>query len=116
TLLHFVTYYPDPCRSDPRWHPAERDALATVLSISSHSLRKLILPIESAPLGTISDTCWPQLREVRLNGEQPSTLHNTVPYATVLCGMPELRSLRLTLVLRPDVSVPIVWPRGLDLE
>ncbi|KAM5544093.1 hypothetical protein V8D89_002279 [Ganoderma adspersum] len=103
-------------------YPTQRDSLAFVLTHTHRSLESLLLPSEVAPVAVLSQTQWPQLRELSLRGE---FRWGPVPLMTVFSGMPRLRALNLALALPRSVDrkqlilcpagyeSPLPWP---DLE
>ncbi|KAM5544820.1 hypothetical protein V8D89_001718 [Ganoderma adspersum] len=103
-------------------YPTQRDSLAFVLTHAHRSLESLLLPSEVAPVAVLSQTQWPQLRELSLRGE---FRWGPVPLMTVFSGMSRLRALNLALALPRSVDrkrlilcpagyeSPLPWP---DLE
>lgn len=104
-------HYVMPHYRQPWSFPSESIVLDFLIRKLHTSLESLVLPVESAPLQTISSLHWPRLREFTLRGERWSD-HST-PVVTLLSSMPSLHSLALELS-EPKNAVPgVVWPKGL---
>lgn len=77
------------------------------------SLKTLVLPVESAPIQTISSLQWPRLQEFTLQGERcfdPAT-----PIVTLFPSMTSLRLLALKMSEPKNALPGVVWPNGLSV-
>ncbi|KAI0327876.1 hypothetical protein GY45DRAFT_1078847 [Cubamyces sp. BRFM 1775] len=75
----------------------EWSVLEFVTTQMSSSLVRLTLPVGVISFSAISRTCWPNLRELNLEGDCELGHGQTVDIGAVLSGMPFLRSLRVSL-------------------
>ncbi|KAI0634081.1 hypothetical protein C8Q77DRAFT_725574 [Trametes polyzona] len=97
-------------RHAPRVYPAEVEALGHVLEKVHQSLEVLVLPLEPAPLPTLSGSPWPALRELKLYGE---LVPSEISLFSVLKTMPALRVIELLFSLPEGVDPQPLWSREL---
>ncbi|KAI0329978.1 hypothetical protein GY45DRAFT_1412186 [Cubamyces sp. BRFM 1775] len=70
---------------------SEERALTVLLSAIRHSLEQLTPSTECGPLQWISDQPdWPRLRELRLRGEHPTIIDQSLPFISMFSNMPRL--------------------------
>ncbi|KAM5544862.1 hypothetical protein V8D89_001760 [Ganoderma adspersum] len=111
TITPLITFhYTLPHYRQPWSFPSELTVLDFLVRKLHTSLSSLVLPVESAPIQTISSLDWPQLREFTLRGERWSD--PATPIVTLFSSMASLRSLTLELS-EPENTVPsALWPKG----
>ena len=99
-------------RWQPRSYPSEAALLKILLPKFRHTLEKLVLPVENAPLRRFLKKDWPRLRELQLSGEWGADRNSlgNLPLVSILARMPELRSLRLMFHHPPNVNRQTKWP------
>ncbi|KAI1792103.1 hypothetical protein LXA43DRAFT_888009, partial [Ganoderma leucocontextum] len=103
-------HYTMPHYRQPWSFPSEMSTLDTLIRKLHGSLESLVLPVESAPIQTISSLPWPRLREFTLRGERWS--NPATPIVTLFSSMPFLRSLALELSEPENASAGVIWPKG----
>lgn len=101
-------HYTLPHYRQPLNFPSELTVLDFLVRKLHTSLESLVLPVESAPIQTISSLHWPRLREFTLRGERwPDP---AAPLVSLFSSMPLLRSLSLELSEKEDVREAMIWP------
>ena len=113
TLVPLTTFhYTMPDYRQPWSFPSEVATLDFLVRRLYASLESLMLPVESAPIRTISSLHWPRLREFSLRGERWSD--PATPIVTLFSSMPSLQSLALELSERENAIAGVVWQKGLS--
>ena len=113
TVAPLTTFhYTMPDYRQPWSFPSEVATLDFLVRKLHTSLERLMLPVESAPIRTISSLHWPRLREFTLRGERWSD--PVIPIVTLFSSMPCLRSLSLKLSEPKDAPAGVVWPKGVS--
>ena len=95
---------------DPYSRPSEVDALDRIIRLLHLSLEELSLPVEPAPMHTISRLDWPRLCVLKLRGLLRTS--PTLPIVGLLAGMTNLRVLVLELSEREGTRGNTLWPQG----
>ena len=103
-------HYTLPHYRQPLNFSSELTVLDSLIRKLHTSLESLVLPVESAPIQTISSLHWPQLREFTLQGERWSD--PAAPLVSLFSPMPLLRSLSLELSDTEHVNEAMIWPTG----
>ncbi len=111
TVTPLTTFhYTMPHYRQPWSFPSELATLDFLICKLHTSLERLVLPVESAPIQTISSLHWPLLREFTLRGERWSD--PATPLVSLFSSMPLLRSLSSELSETEHVNETAIWPRG----
>ncbi|KAI0329981.1 hypothetical protein GY45DRAFT_790924 [Cubamyces sp. BRFM 1775] len=105
--IHAISHLFDPLQSR-----AEEHLLDLILRSVCSSLHTLVLPIESAPLRTMSSLDFPRLQRLMLGGLLELAHELQCDIVTALHKMPELRVLELDIALSPDHAPRPIWPPG----
>ena len=116
TVTSLATFhYIMPHYCQPLSFPSEVATLDFLVCKLHTSLQSLALPVESAPIQTISSLHWPCLREFTLRGERWS---NPATPPVILFSsriMPSLQSLALELSQPKNARAPgMIWPKGVS--
>ncbi|EJD40969.1 hypothetical protein AURDEDRAFT_186767 [Auricularia subglabra TFB-10046 SS5] len=91
---------------------AERDFICSQIIASRASLEELVLPGETTSLSSLVEAPWPRLRELTLAGAYPEDV-DTVPLVDVLCMLPQLSALALSIAPRRCQTAVYIWPPDL---
>ena len=102
--------YTMPLYRQPWSYPSEAATLDFLVRKLHTSLESLRLPVESAPIQTISTLHWPLLREFTLRGER--WLDPATPIVSLFSSMPSLQSLALELSEPEGAVAGMIWPKG----
>lgn len=99
-------------RRQPRIYPSEKALLEALIPILSHTLEKLVAPVENVPLETIKMQRWPHLRVLTLYGQRHTMVDSHTPAIAVFANMPNLRCLDLFLANPEGVEPQAICPDG----
>ncbi|PIL28338.1 hypothetical protein GSI_09489 [Ganoderma sinense ZZ0214-1] len=114
TIAPLATFhYTLPHYRQPWSFPSEAATLDLLIRKLHTSLESLMLPVEPAPIQTISSLHWPRLRKLTLRGERWSD--PATPIVALFSSMPSLQSLALELSEPKNAPVPspgVIWPKG----
>ncbi|PIL28113.1 hypothetical protein GSI_09764 [Ganoderma sinense ZZ0214-1] len=112
-IAPLVTFhYVMPHYRQPWSFPSEAATIDFLVQRINASLSSLMLPVESAPIRTISSLHWPWLREFTLRGERwadPAT-----PIVALFSSIPSLQSLALELSELENATPGVIWPKGMS--
>ena len=89
-------------------YAAESHHLTQLVCGMNNTAESLALPMETAPLVSMSQLSWPRIKNLSLQGRYPSDMQSTTLPA-VLSRMPTLRSLRIQAAQRDTFLRPRIW-------